>query len=98
MDARDAARYARLPPCAEERTMPIDLSGGCQCGAIRYRATVQAPHAYYCHCRMRQRAFGNVFATLFNMPVADVAWERGELRRYRSSKLAQRGFCGVCGT
>jgi len=78
--------------------MSLELTGGCQCGAVRYRAKVQAPNAYYCHCRMCQRAFGNVFATFFNAPAADVVWERGEPKLYCSSPLAQRGFCGACGT
>ena len=78
--------------------MPLELAGGCQCGAVRYRAKVEAPNAYYCHCRMCQRAFGNVFATFFNTPAADVVWERGQPSLYRSSKLAQRGFCSECGT
>jgi hypothetical protein len=78
--------------------MSIELTGGCQCGAIRYRARVASNAAYYCHCRMCQRAFGNVFATFFNVSASNVAWERGEPKLFRSSKLAHRGFCAECGT
>jgi hypothetical protein len=46
---------------------------------------------------MCQRAFGNVFATFFNLPKAAVTWH-GEPAYYASSKIARRGFCQRCGT
>ena len=47
---------------------------------------------------MCQRAFGNIFATFFNVPRADVTWEGNEPDRFASSKIARRGFCSRCGT
>jgi hypothetical protein len=77
----------------------IVLAGGCQCGAVRYTARAKSREAYYCHCRMCQRAFGNVFATFFNVEKADVTWEGQQAPSYHaSSKIARRGFCGRCGT
>jgi len=78
--------------------MSIELSGGCQCGAVRYRAQAANDEAYYCHCRMCQRAFGNIFATFFNVKKEDVTWEKGPPAYYASSKIARRGFCAQCGT
>lgn len=74
-----------------------EMTGGCQCGRIRYRVQVDTDDAYFCHCRMCQRATGGVAAAFKNIARADVAWER-EPDRYASSPIAQRGFCSTCGT
>ena len=77
---------------------PIELTGGCQCGAVRYRARAENDAAYFCHCRMCQKAFGNVFAAFINVKKGDVAWERGAPTYFASTKFARRGFCSACGT
>ncbi len=71
------------------------LTGGCQCGAVRFRAGRLGSSAI-CHCRMCQKAFGNYFAPL--VMVKEVEWTRGAPTIFRSSNLAQRGFCAKCGT
>src|SRR5215470_6386942 len=76
----------------------LTFRGGCQCGRIRYTAMASTNDAYYCHCRMCQRAVGNVFAAFFDVKVADVTWDRGVPAYYESSKIARRGFCPSCGT
>lgn len=70
-------------------------SGGCQCGAVRFRATGLGTVAI-CHCRMCQKAFGNYFAPLVG--VDNVEWTRGAPTYFRSSSRARRGFCAQCGT
>ena len=77
--------------------MGREMTGGCQCGRTRYRVTVDDDDAYLCHCRMCRRATGGVAAALKSTRRADVRWER-EPDRYRSSPIAQRGFCAACGT
>lgn len=76
----------------------MELQGGCQCGSVRYKVTVTTNDAYYCHCRMCQLAFGNIFATLVLVKKADVTWLKQRPAFFQSSKLAQRGFCAACGT
>lgn len=76
----------------------LTLQGGCQCGRHRYIVRMEKPEGYFCHCRMCQRAFGNIFATFINVPVAEVRWETGEPAWYRSSPIARRGYCAGCGT
>lgn len=73
------------------------VTGGCQCGAVRYAATIENDDAYLCHCRMCQRATGGVWAAFVGLPKSAVEWER-EPDRFRSSPIAQRGFCSHCGT
>jgi hypothetical protein len=72
------------------------LTGGCQCGAIRFQVAGETSHTGVCHCRMCQKAFGSFFAPL--VVVDAIVWTRGEPARFRSSTIAQRGFCRDCGT
>ena len=74
------------------------LSGGCQCGAVRYRISGDLGKAGICHCRMCQKAFGNFGAALVSVPVAQVIWTRGRAAEFRSSAIVARGFCSNCGT
>jgi hypothetical protein len=71
-------------------------TGGCQCGAVRFRVEGALGRASICHCRMCQKAFGNFFAPLVSVDA--VAWTRAEPRRFRSSNHVSRGFCERCGT
>ena len=76
----------------------VVLTGGCQCGAVRYEARPPEAKGYFCHCRMCQRAVGHVHAAFLNLPQAAVTWTKGRPKLYASSKFARRGFCGDCGT
>ncbi len=73
-------------------------SGGCQCGAVRFRVEGQLGDASVCHCRMCQKAFGNVYAPLVSVCGARLTWTRGEPKTFQSSNFVERGFCGDCGT
>ena len=73
------------------------MTGGCQCGRVRYTAEVADDDAYLCHCRMCQRATGGVSIAFKNVKRAEVRWGR-EPDRYQSSAIAWRGFCSACGT
>jgi hypothetical protein len=70
-------------------------SGGCQCGAIRFRAS-RFGRSSICHCRMCQKAFGGIFGAL--VTAHDLEWTRGNPRRFASSNKVRRGFCAECGT
>ena len=74
------------------------LTGGCQCGAVRYAVSGPLGRASICHCRMCQKAFGNYFAALTGVPRRDLAWTKGEPGIFRSSEAVERGFCRDCGT
>jgi hypothetical protein len=77
--------------------MTRTMTGGCQCGRVRYSAEVDPSEAYLCHCRMCQRATGGFAASLVNVLQANVAWT-GTPDWYDSSPIAQRPFCAQCGT
>jgi hypothetical protein len=75
------------------------VTGGCQCGRIRYTLHVDAvekPHV--CHCRMCQKATGGLFAALAGCSKPALQWTQGQPAFFASSNLATRGFCRDCGT
>ncbi|HXF53461.1 MAG TPA: GFA family protein [Hyphomicrobiaceae bacterium] len=74
------------------------LTGGCQCGAVRYALYAEPTGASICHCRMCQKAFGNYFAPLTGVKLDEIAWTRGAPATFRSSEAVERGFCRDCGT
>lgn len=78
--------------------MTQTTTGGCQCGQVRFEAKPPELSAYFCHCRMCQRAVGNIFASFVNLPKADVRWTTREPDYYASTMFARRGFCSACGT
>ncbi len=75
--------------------MNQELTGGCQCGAVRFRVG-RLGRGSICHCRMCQKQFGHFYAPLITS--FDVAWTRGSLKWFQSSNKARRGFCADCGT
>ena len=76
--------------------MADTMTGGCQCGRVRYAAAIDSDDAYLCHCRMCQRATGGVSIAFRNVPKAAVTWER-EPDRYRSSPLRNAAFAPPAG-
>lgn len=80
----------------EER--PAVLTGGCQCGNIRFAFYAEPIRVGICHCRMCQRATAGAFAGLADVPEADFAWTKGTPKAFQSSSVAERHFCGDCGT
>lgn len=74
------------------------MTGGCQCGAVRYRLAAEPRNAHICHCRMCQKAMGNYFAALARVELSEIAWTRGAPAVFASSENVERGFCRQCGT
>lgn len=75
-----------------------EVTGGCACGAVRYRAAIDPAQAYWCHCRMCQRALGAVAVAFVNAGKADVEFTSGAPAEWQSSPIARRGRCADCGT
>lgn len=73
-------------------------TGGCLCGAVRYRASGPLRGVVACHCTQCRRTSGHHAAMTsvredkLSLSVAEgLAW-------YRSSETAERGFCNRCGS
>lgn len=77
---------------------PRLLTGGCQCGAVRYALFAMPDGASICHSRMCQKATGGYFGAFAGVTHADLAWTRGRPSTYRSSEVTDRGSCRDCGT
>jgi hypothetical protein len=75
----------------------VSWSGGCQCGAVRFRVDGELGAAGLCCCRMCQKAFAAPFGALVSVSDDQVTWTRGVRRLFQSSNKVARGFCEACG-
>jgi hypothetical protein len=77
------------------------ISGGCACGAVRYRTDADPMIMLNCHCRDCQRATGNGYAPILVVPKASVTVE-GAPKFHKvvgdGGSAVARGFCPTCGS
>ncbi len=75
------------------------LTGGCRCGAVRYRieATDTTRHGL-CHCRDCQRSAGAPAVAWLAVPKDSFQLTQGTPTRWDGTGGAERYFCGTCGT
>jgi hypothetical protein len=78
----------------------LPLTGGCNCGAVRYEISEPLQGAVYCHCRRCQRRSGA--AASANGRTAPGSFRivsgQGNLRAWRPDDGAEKWFCGDCGS
>ncbi len=74
------------------------LTGGCQCGAVRFSLAEIPNGASICHCRMCQKATGSPYGAYAPISRDALTFTRGAPKLFRSSEIAERGFCADCGT
>ena len=74
------------------------ITGGCLCGAVRYQISAPPIYVTYCHCRMCQRFTGGQIVAGAFFPREATRFTQGDLKYYRSSPIAERGFCADCGS
>ena len=81
--------------------VPLPISGGCQCGAIRYQLNEPPLMIYACHCTNCQRIAGSAFGLAANVKEASLEITSGEpaSTTWRSEAGNERygRFCGDCG-
>lgn len=75
-----------------------ERTGGCLCGAVRYRT--QGPPAWvaHCHCTSCRRTAGAAFVTYAGFKRPNFEFTKGTPRVFESSPGVLRSFCGACGT
>jgi hypothetical protein len=82
--------------------MPTQLTGGCACGAIRYKYSGDAAFAGNCYCRDCQRSSGAAMASVMAVPKTAFKLLKGEARYYEvtadNGNKIKRGFCSNCGS
>ncbi len=75
-----------------------NLKGGCQCGTVRYEISGEPILAAICHCSMCRRANAAPAVAWAMFQESQVSFTGDQLKIFRSSEEAQRGFCSTCGT
>ena len=68
------------------------LTGGCQCGAVRYRLEAKPKATSICHCRMCQKASGGPFTAFGGLRLGRLVWTRGAPKVFASSDIAERAL------
>lgn len=79
---------------------PRPLTGGCQCGRIRYRLSAKPLVFYLCHCKECQRQTSSAFgeSLRFSRDALEVDGELAVFRRTSDAGNAREGwFCPDCG-
>ncbi|PIE13974.1 MAG: hypothetical protein CSA68_11190 [Rhodobacterales bacterium] len=58
------------------------MSGGCQCGDIRYEINPKAAKMIVCHCTSCQKQSASAFGLVYIIPGKDVTLLRGMLKKW----------------
>ncbi|MCP5089098.1 MAG: hypothetical protein GY952_20140 [Rhodobacteraceae bacterium] len=77
---------------------PTRITGGCLCGAVRYEISESDLGTMFCHCRMCQKFSGAPILAGTTFRTEAIKYTTGTPKRYQSSVIAKRGFCGECGS
>jgi hypothetical protein len=73
-------------------------TGGCACGAVRYRVEGSMRPVVACHCSQCRKAFTN-YAAFSAAQRGDLNIENAErITWFESSPGVRRGFCSRCGS
>jgi hypothetical protein len=75
-------------------------TGGCLCGALRYKATGKSLTSGYCFCADCRKASGSGFIPFIGVARGDVTFSGQILQhrsRARSGGDAVRNSCAICG-
>lgn len=78
----------------------LPLTGGCNCGAVRFEITEPLVRAGYCHCTRCQRRTGTAAAPSAAAKPGTFRIVSGEdhIRRWNAGDGADKAFCGTCGS
>lgn len=74
------------------------ITGGCLCGAVRYRVAGAPLWVAHCHCQSCRRQTGAPFTSFVGVKRDDVTFEDEAPRRHQSSPGVWRSFCPHCGS
>jgi hypothetical protein len=76
------------------------LTGGCNCGAVRFEVSAPLPRAGYCHCRRCQRRTGCAASVQAHPAPGSFRIVAGAsaLRVWKPDGGGEKWFCGTCGS
>ncbi|WP_337658762.1 GFA family protein [Sphingorhabdus sp. Alg231-15] len=72
--------------------------GSCLCGAVRVSVTGKLARPDACHCSQCRKQTGHYLASTDVLESAVTVTGEENVRWYRSSEKARRGFCATCGS
>jgi hypothetical protein len=75
-----------------------DVTGGCYCGAVRYRVRLDPDAVDTCYCRDCAGTVGSVVTVWAHVAAERFAFTHGDPVRFESSPGITRTFCGRCGS
>lgn len=82
-------------------TMKLPLTGGCQCGALRYEIRAEPLTVYVCHCTECQRQSGSAFGMSVLVLRPALVYTKGAPRRWKrtadSGRTIDSDMCEDCG-
>jgi hypothetical protein len=78
----------------------LPLTGGCNCGAVRFEVTEPLVGANYCHCKRCQRRSGAAASPNARVAPGAFVLVAGEdtLRAWKPDDGWEKWFCGDCGS
>jgi hypothetical protein len=78
----------------------LPLTGGCNCGAVRFEVTEPLLDASYCHCKRCQRRSGAAASVNAHPAPGSFRIVTGEdrLRHWKPKDGGEKWFCGDCGS
>jgi hypothetical protein len=78
------------------------LSGGCQCGAVRYEITITPEALYVCHCRECRKQSASAFGMSLIVASAGFRVTAGKPKSWSrptdSGRVLDCNFCPDCGS
>ena len=82
--------------------MNVPFTGGCACGAIRYRCSGAPRYMGNCHCRDCRQATGSAYFPCVLVQESEFTLESGEPSWFErpadKGHPMHRGFCAACGS
>jgi hypothetical protein len=78
----------------------LPLTGGCNCGAVRFEIDAPLRSSMYCHCRRCQRRTGTAASANAAVEPGSFRIVAGEdrLKAWAPPDGAEKWFCGDCGS
>ena len=108
MHPGEATQQATVSRCINEVAnnrrlgLHMTLTGGCQCGAVRYQVSAEPLQVYVCHCRECQKQSASAFGISVIVPAEAFILKQGNVRTWSrptdSGNVLHCTFCAVCGT
>lgn len=78
--------------------MSLERSGGCLCGAVRFKARLTGTNFGVCHCPMCRKWTGSALLGI-TVPADNIEWQGAEhIAKRQSSGWGERAWCRDCGS